>query len=158
MSMRDRELQYLIHRYRKKTGIKEVDMKIVAKWAVVQGYQPPKPQDPIDMLAKSLARAARQETRTDEKTQLPYRANHALRIQQDYIQRTLWFDIDEATRSQILKSLINRREQMVGDAYQLTLDTAHWNRSNPTEEPIQIPLDFTDDVEWRKNAPLEDVS
>jgi len=53
----------------------------------------------------------------------------------------------------MLKSLINRREQMVGDGLQLTLDVDHWNGINPKEEPIQIPLDLTDDVEWRKNSP-----
>lgn len=50
------------------------------------------------------------------------------------------------------KSLVNRREQMVGDGLQLTLDADHWNQINPNEEPIQLPLDFTQDVEWRKNA------
>ena len=28
----------------------------------------------------------------------------------------------------------------------------HWNSVNPTEEPIVIPMDFTEDVEERKNA------
>ena len=52
----------------------------------------------------------------------------------------------------MLKSLINRRQQMVGDALQLDLDAEHWNNINPNEVPIQLPLDFTDDVEWAKNA------
>ncbi len=55
----------------------------------------------------------------------------------------------------MLKSLINRREQMVGDGLQLTLDADHWNSIHMDEEPISIPLDFTDDVAWRKNAPDE---
>ena len=42
---------------------------------------------------------------------------------------------------------------MVGDAVQLTLDMQHWNNKNPNEEPIVIPVDFTEDVEWRQNAP-----
>jgi hypothetical protein len=50
------------------------------------------------------------------------------------------------------KSLIQRREQMIGDGLQLSLDADHWNRINSTEEPIQIPLDFTDDVIERKLA------
>ena len=49
-----------------------------------------------------------------------------------------------------------RREQMVGDGYQLTLDADHWNGRNPKEDPITIPLDFTEDVQWRKNTPDED--
>ena len=50
-----------------------------------------------------------------------------------------------------------RREQMVGDALQLNLDAEHWSNEHPNEEPIQLPLDFSDDVEWRKNTPLEDA-
>ncbi len=69
---------------------------------------------------------------------------------------TVWIDIDEAPRPKILKSLINRREQMVGDGLQLTLDQDHWNNVNPKDEPINIPMDLTEDIEWRKNAPDED--
>ena len=153
MSTKDKRLQSLYHLYRRETGIKEVDMKEVARWAVKKGYKPPKPPDPIDLLARAFSRAARQETRTDKQTWLPYRANHALTVQQGPKQLTLWVDIDEATRSQMWKSTMNRREQMVGDAFHLTLDVDHWNRTNPDKEPIQLPLDFTDDVEWRKNTP-----
>ena len=53
------------------------------------------------------------------------------------------------------KSLIMRREQMVGDGVQLTLDAMHWNNINPKEEPITIPLDFTEDIEERLNTPEE---
>jgi hypothetical protein len=71
---------------------------------------------------------------------------------------TLWIDIDDAPRLSMLKCAVQRREQMVGDALQLSLDLDHWNSANPDEEPIQVPLDFTDDVEWRKNAPDEEAS
>jgi len=39
---------------------------------------------------------------------------------------------------------------MVGDGLQLTFDMDHWNAIHPDEEPIEIPLDFTDDIKWRK--------
>ncbi len=53
------------------------------------------------------------------------------------------------------KSLQLRREQMVGDGLQLTFDADHWNNIHPGEEPIVMELDFTLDVEWRKNGPQE---
>jgi hypothetical protein len=59
-------------------------------------------------------------------------------------------------RLQMRKSLVNKREQMVGEAVRHTVDMEHWNRINPDEEPLQFPLDFTDDVESRRNAPGED--
>ena len=49
------------------------------------------------------------------------------------------------------KSTVNRREQMVSDGYNLlTLDLDHWKSINPDVEPIQLPIDFTLDVEIRK--------
>ena len=56
----------------------------------------------------------------------------------------------------MLKSLVNRREQMVGDGLQLKFDEDHWNSIHPDEEPINLPMDFTMDIEWRKNTPDED--
>jgi len=51
---------------------------------------------------------------------------------------------------------MQRREQMVGDAVSLSDDADHWNRVHPSEEPIQIPLDFEFDVMLRRNAPPDD--
>ena len=56
------------------------------------------------------------------------------------------------------KSMVMRREQIVGDALQLSFDADHWNSIHPEEEPILMPLDFTDDVEWRKNSPEENAA
>jgi len=127
-----------------------------AKFAHERGWPLPKPKDPFDMLAKEFTQAARQEFRRDARTGKPYRANHALPVNQGGTQLTLWIDIDEAPRHQMQKSLINRREQMVGDGVQLSLDADHWNSIHENEEPIDIPMDLTDDIEWRKNAPDED--
>lgn len=150
------EMQYLIRLYKETTGEHEVDMKKVAKFAHQRGWPLPKPKDPFDMLATEFTQAARQEFRRDPKTGKPYRANHALPVSQGGVQLTLWIDIDEAPRHQMHKSLINRREQMVGDGVQLSLDADHWNSIHEEEDPIAIPMDLTDDIEWRKNAPDED--
>ena len=45
---------------------------------------------------------------------------------------------------------------MVDDGFQLTLDLDHWNRVHPDEEPIDLPMDLTLDIEWRKNTPDDD--
>src|SRR6202030_4003527 len=116
------------------------------------GWQLPTPVDPIDRLASEFSHAAREEVRHDLVTGRPYRANHAFPSGQGKNgQLYLWVDIDFATRSPMHKSLVNRREQIVGDVVQLTFDAEHWNRIHPTDEPIIMPADFTDDVEWRKN-------
>ena len=150
MATKHQLMQRIIRQYKEQTGKTEVDMKEVAKFAVDKGWKLPVPTSPIDRLAKEFTQAAREEIRHDPKTGKPYRANHAIPSGK---QLHLWIDIDEAPRKQIIISLINRREQMVGDGLQLTLDAEHWNNVNSEEDPIVIPMDFTDDIEWRKNAP-----
>ena len=68
----------------------------------------------------------------------------------------VYVDIDEATRNQMWKSAINRREQMVSDGYNLTLDLDHWNSVNPENEPIALPMDLTLDIEIRRAAEDDD--
>src|SRR3954447_12263054 len=87
------------------------------------------------------------------KTGRPYRVYHAIPVHSGQLTLFHWIDINEAPRKAIHKSLINRREQMVGDGLQLTLDAAYWNGLHPDEEPIELPMDLTPDIEWRMNAP-----
>lgn len=92
--------------------------------------------------------------RRDVVTGRPYRANLAVTIHQGQGQQmTFWTDIDEAPRPVAQKAFVQRREQMIGDGLQLTFDVLHWNRVNPGDSQINMPMDFTDDIEWRINAP-----
>ena len=114
-----KEMQLIIKQYRDTTGETQVDMRKVAKFANDMGWPLSQPADPLDLLAQSFARAARQEIKKDRATGRPYRVNHA--IPDSTGQYSLWIDIDEAPRKPMHKSLVNRREQMVGDGLQLTL-------------------------------------
>lgn len=147
------EIQKLHRMYKDETGLKEVDTKEFARWAVALGYPQPMPVDPIDRLSKEFAAALRQETRTDPETGQAYRANHVYVVTRDTEQLRLWIDIDEAPRGPMQTSLTMRREQIVGDITQLSFDAEHWNRVNPAAEPIEIEKDFGLDVELRRHAP-----
>lgn len=153
MSTKNQRLQNIIKLYRQRTGNESVDMHEVAKFAAEMGYQLPKPKTAIERLAEQLSAAAREEVRRDSVTGRPYRANLAVVQWVNGSQLTLWHDIDVAPRRVAQKAFVQRREQMVGDALQLTLDVNHWNRVHEHEDPIVMPMDFTDDVEWRLNAP-----
>lgn len=151
-----KEMQRFMRAYKDETGEREIDMHEIARFAVERGWPLPRPSDPIDLLARQFTQAAHDEIRYDAVTGKPYRANHALPVQIGQLSLFVWIDIDEATRPQILKSTVKRREQMVDDGYQLTLDLDHWNRAHPDEEPIDLPMDLTPDIEWRKNTPDDD--
>lgn len=148
-------MQALIRIYKVETGAKEIDMHDVAAWAMKNhGLRGPTALTPVELLAKEFAKAAREELRHDQQTGHPYRVHHALpQFSPNGQVRMSWFDIDEAPpRKHMLKSLKQRRDQMIGDGLQLTFDADHWNNTNPLEAPIVIPLDFTDDVAERKLA------
>lgn len=147
--------QRIIRWYKQESGQKEVDMTEVAKFALKKGWKLPEPVEPLKRLAEEFARAAREETRVDPKTGRPYRANHVYTVPRGGENLHLWIDIDEAPREAMHKAFVMRREQMVGDAVQLSFDMEHWNRVNPKAEPIDLPMDFTPDVEWRKNSDEE---
>ena len=147
------EMQLIIKRYREDTGKDSVDMHDVAQYAVGMGWPLPKPKTALDRLSEQFSSAAREEVRRDDVTGKPYRANLAVTTWQGNTQMTLWTDIDVAPRHIAHRSFQQRREQMIGDAVQLTFDVMHWNRVNEKDAPIDMPMDFTDDVQWRLNAP-----
>lgn len=149
------ERQKLIHLSRQETGEHEIDMRKVAAFAVKKGWPLPTPTDPMDLLAKQFSEAARLEVRRDKITKRPYRANHAVPTYDENGQMVFfWIDIDDlaTTRNNMRKSLVMRREQMVDDGLQLTLDLDHWHSLRPDEEKIVLPMDLTPDIEWRKNS------
>jgi len=148
---RRQDMQRFIRFYKDETGEREVDMRKVAEFAQKHGWKMPTPPSAIDLLTKQFTDAAHEARGYDKKTGYPYRVYHAIPATG---QPSLfnYIDIDEATRPQFLKSAVIRREQMVSDGVNLTRDLDHWNSVNPTEEPIQLPMDLTFDIELRKAA------
>ena len=147
-------LQAMMQLYKEETGERVLDLDAVAAWAIKRGATLPKPKTAQELFAAQLADAARAEHRTDPKTGLSYRANHALRHRTpDGRQMVLWIDMEDATRPQMLYSLSDRRQQMVGDAVHLKIDEMIWNGKNPDEEQIALDMDFTYDVEERLHSP-----
>lgn len=151
------EMQKLIRLYREETGQIEIDMHAVASFAVSKGWPLPKPKSAYELLAAQFRDAARQEVRKDRSSGLPYRAYHAVPSSASQ-GAFFWIDIDDPGTSHrnMRKSAVMRREQMVDDGVQLTLDLDHWNAIRPEDERIDLPMDITPDIEWRKNSMSDD--
>jgi hypothetical protein len=145
----------MIEYYKDQTGIAEIDMKEVAKFAIARGWPLPIPKDPFDLLAEQFAQTAREVMRHDRTTGKPYRKYHAIEARHGQTRLHFWIDIEDAPRKSMVKSAVMRREQMVADGMQVTLDLDHWNRINPNEEPINMTMNLDPDIEWRMNAPDE---
>lgn len=118
----------------------------VARWAINRGLWKPQPASIEKRCAEDLARAAREEYRTD-KYGRRYRARHSARIEKNGRQLSFWADIDKAHRGHMELAFSQRRRQIVGDCHQLKIDVDHYNDSNPSGLPIQMVFDFTEDLE-----------
>ena len=147
------KMQDFVRYFKDKHGVISADMREVAAEAERMGWKMPKPKTQLDMLAAQFSDSQREEIRKDDVTGHPYRANLAVSTWQGNTQTVLWTDIDVAPRSVAHKSLAQYRDQMIGEAVQMTLTADHWNRMNPNDEPITMELDFGPDVEWELNAP-----
>lgn len=157
MSKETRTIQKFIKMYQLETGLEEYRMTDAVEYAVSKGFPVPEPISGKERLARKFARAAAEEVRYDEETRRPYRANRARVTIENNSQTTFWwFDLDRAGRNVVEKYSTQRREHMFGEIYQHVLDLDHWNRVHADEKPVTFEPDFTDDVEWRKNAPDED--
>ena len=121
----------------------------VVDWAVRErGLALPR-IDPRDVLASQMARALREEYATDSKGRR-YRVNHAMRITKDGVQYTMWGMLGYADHLHMQRAFTQRREQVVGDLVQLQIDVEVYTEMTPHETPIQLVLNFTDDVAERR--------
>ena len=117
---------------------------------ISQGMISLQPVDPYDRMAEDMAKALREEYGIDSKGRR-YRKNHAVRVTKVGVQLTMWAMLGAAPREHMQKAFIQRREQIVGGCVQLHVDVEVYNDLHNDQPPIQMLLDFRDDVEERLN-------
>lgn len=151
------QLRDIWKQYRKEVSSDPIDLQTVAKWAIDRGLWAPRPVDINQSLANDLAQALREEKRVD-KSGREYRANIPVRQRaKDGITLFQWADIDDAPRLHVEKSVQQERRSIASDCYALLMKVEHYNDAHPDEEPIQLILNFEEDVEEMKIADgLED--
>ena len=106
--------------------------------------------DPYDVLAEDMAQALRAEYGTDNEGRR-YRINHAVRVSKAGVQYTFWAEMGFAPHDHMEKAFAQRREQIVGDCFQLKTDVDVYNSLTAASMPkVQMVLDFADDVAERE--------
>jgi hypothetical protein len=139
------QLQRLYHDYEKERGGAPATPRQVVEWAMAKGLLEAPRADPVGELARDMAKALREEYRTDSSGRR-YRVNHSVTITSDGVQSSLWAELDLAPRAHMVKAFAQRRKQIVGDCVQLKVDVDVYNDKHSEAQPIQMVLDFTDDV------------
>ncbi len=117
----------------------------MARWAVAHGRYAPPDSYIISKCMEELADAMRLEVITDPQGRR-VRAKHAARILKNGKQSMFWADMRTAPHEHMQRAFSLRRQQIVGDSYHLKQDVDSYNENRNPPQPIQMPLDFTEDV------------
>lgn len=155
MATKNEELQRLFHRYQEEHGGVPETPYTVVKWAIANGLLAEPDIDPAARLAEEMAKALREEYKTDSRGRR-YRVNHAARIRKNGIQYSLWAKMDLAPPDHMAKSFQQRRQQVVGDCFQLRTDVDVYNEKHPELPPYQLVLNFQEDVDELQAAYASD--
>jgi hypothetical protein len=140
------QMQAIFEQYRREITTEPADLKEVGAWAMTKGLWKPRPADVHARFAKDMAESLREEMRTD-KAGRRYRSKIAAKVTKNGLPLFLWADLDDAPRSHVENGGALKRRSIVSDGYQLRIDVDHYNDVHPSEPPIQLVLDITDDVE-----------
>jgi hypothetical protein len=149
MTTQNELLQRLWKRYEEEHDRIPASAREVVEWAVEEGLLNLPDIDPYDILAGQMATALREEYATDDKGR-KYRVNHAVRVTKSGVQTTFWAIMGFAPREHMQRAFTQRRNQVIGDCFQLKVDVDVYNNLNTDQPPLPLILDFTDDVKERE--------
>lgn len=138
-------LQKLADEYFLEAGKDAATTKEIAFWAIQNRKWEAPPDVILSKCREDFAKALREQYISDEHGR-PVRAKHVARIREGQEQIYLWADIRTAPRRHMEVAFQQRRQQIVGDCSQLKRDVDFYNAANSDERPIQLMLDFRDDI------------
>lgn len=148
MATRTDTLQKIWRAFESEHGHVPSTAREACEWGVDKGMLDLPVIDPYDVLAGDMARALREEYATDSSGRR-YRVNHAVRVTKGGVQYTFWAQMGYAEHPHMVQAFAQRREQIVGDCLQLKIDVDAYNGVNTKNPPVQLVLDFTDDIAER---------
>lgn len=146
MSDYNRQLQRTIKDYQEQKQSWPATTTEMAEWALANGRFNFRAPALLRILAKDLAQAMREDYITDKKGRR-VRAKHPAPSKRSGQTIMLWDDIRTAPREHMMASFQTRRYHIVSECRQVKLDVDSYNDAHPENQPIQMVLDFTKDVE-----------
>jgi hypothetical protein len=155
MSDYTKQLQRIIREYRQSDQKWPASTADIARWALENNRYDLRAPTIERVVRRELAQAMREEYITDPKGRR-VRAKHPAKVMRNGEETMLWDDIRTATRGHMEIAFANRRNHIVGECRQVKTDVDSYNDTHPDERPIQMVLDFTQDVE--ELAELEAVA
>jgi hypothetical protein len=140
-----KQLQRIVKEYQQSGQEWPASSADIARWALKNHKYDLRTPTMERIIRRELSQAMREEYITDTKGRR-VRAKHPAKVQRDGEQIMLWDDIRTATRTHMEMAFTNRRNHIVGECRQVKTDVDSYNDAHSKEKPIQMILDFTDDV------------
>lgn len=154
MLTKTQQLQRIVRAYQKDGQKWPASTAEIAKWAVkTRRYDLTEPTLERHC-ARELARAMREEYFTDPHGRR-VRAKHPAKVKKNGRQLMLWDDIRTAPRRHMQMAFQLRRRRITSECKQVKTDVDSYNDAHLEEPPIQMVLDFTQDV---KEMELEETT
>jgi hypothetical protein len=133
-------------RYQDEVSGDPADLREVGAWAINERLWAPRPVDVNASFARDMSDVLREQTRTD-KDGRHYRAFIPAKGKgKDGLPLFKWADIDVAPRIHVEKGIQGERRQIADDCFALAMKVDHYNAAHTKEDPLQVPLNFEEDV------------
>jgi hypothetical protein len=141
-----RQMQLLADEFFRETAKVSATKTEMADWAIRTGRWNRQEEVARKQCADDFAEALRVEYETDPKGRR-VRTKYAATLDRDGKKQTYWGDRKNVGREFIEVSAKQQRNRIAGELYQIKVDLDSFNELYNDGEPIQIPLDFTPDIE-----------
>jgi|SRR5215213_2626020 len=116
------QMRNLYHEFCETTGKLTASTREMARWAITTGKWQRHEEAALNQCAEDFADALREHYETDPKGRR-VRMSHAVRIKKGTRFVTLWGDMRKVAHDFVVTALRQRRNGMVGDAFQIKQDT-----------------------------------
>ncbi|HEY8901166.1 MAG TPA: hypothetical protein VIM61_12210 [Chthoniobacterales bacterium] len=158
MSYNKRILE-MIEAYRREVADGALNPREIAAYLIRAGKWEPSLKEAMSILSEDISDAMRTQYAIDSKGRRVRRKHSVRHVSKDANgnskQMVLWYDIEIAPPQFMFESFQQRRGSIADDCWQLKQDVDSYNENYNKAAPIQIMLDFTDDMADRQ-ADLED--
>lgn len=142
-----KQMQTLAEEFYFTTGRTTAGTKEMARWAISTGKWQRHEEAALKQCAQDFADALRERYETDLATGRRYRTHHVAPVKRGGKTVMQWAHMKRAAREFMESAFRLRRNQVVGDCFQLKQDVDIYNEKYNIGDQILLPLDFRPDVE-----------
>jgi len=155
----NKKILELVETYRREVADGALNPREIAAYMIREQKWEPSLKEAMSILAEDISNALRTQYGYDSRGRRVRRKHSVRHVTRDAEgnakQMVLWYDIEIAPPQFMFESFQQRRGAIADDCWQLKQDVDSYNENYNKAAPIQVMLDFSEDMEERQ-ADLDD--